>query len=214
MATPKAGYYAKDGKRLPSVTTILGRFKQADGLIGWAHKMGLKGLDYRGVGDDEAAVGTAVHSYAEGNVPDVSHFSEEHQASYANATSAVDKWRASTRIQIRMREVALISEELRVGGTLDAEGWDPVDEEDEIIDYKTSKRIYADSIVQVAAYRALWNECKPYPIRRARIVRFCKQTGEFEELLLDEAALDEGFALFKLYRQAYDLSRQLEKRVK
>jgi hypothetical protein len=40
MATPKAGYRNADGIKLPSVTTILGRFKDSGGLIRWAYKQG------------------------------------------------------------------------------------------------------------------------------------------------------------------------------
>lgn len=39
MATPAGGYWL-DGKRLPSVTTILTRFKDSSGLIKWAYKQG------------------------------------------------------------------------------------------------------------------------------------------------------------------------------
>ena len=41
MATPKKGYWL-DGKRLPSVTTIIGRFKESGGLIRWAFYQGVE----------------------------------------------------------------------------------------------------------------------------------------------------------------------------
>lgn len=43
MATPKEGYYV-DGKRVPGVTTILGRFKESGGLIHWSWKIAFDGL--------------------------------------------------------------------------------------------------------------------------------------------------------------------------
>jgi hypothetical protein len=36
MATPKAGYRTRDGEKVPSVTTILSRFKESGGLIHWS----------------------------------------------------------------------------------------------------------------------------------------------------------------------------------
>lgn len=39
MPTPRAGYFTKDGSRVPGVTTILGRFKEAGGLIHWSWKL-------------------------------------------------------------------------------------------------------------------------------------------------------------------------------
>ncbi len=43
MATPKEGYYV-DGKRVPGVTTVLGRFKESGGLINWSWKIAFDGL--------------------------------------------------------------------------------------------------------------------------------------------------------------------------
>jgi len=43
MATPKEGYYV-DGKRVPGVTTILGRFKESGGLIHWSWGIPFAGL--------------------------------------------------------------------------------------------------------------------------------------------------------------------------
>lgn len=39
MATPQGGYWL-EGKRLPSVTTILGRYKDSGALIKWAYRQG------------------------------------------------------------------------------------------------------------------------------------------------------------------------------
>ncbi len=43
MATPKEGYYV-DGKRVPGVTTVLGRFKESGGLIHWSWNIAFDGL--------------------------------------------------------------------------------------------------------------------------------------------------------------------------
>ena len=40
MATPSGGYRNKAGQRVPSVTTVLGRFKDSGGLIKWAYNQG------------------------------------------------------------------------------------------------------------------------------------------------------------------------------
>lgn len=44
MPTPKAGYYTRDGNRVPGVTTVLGRFKEAGGLIHWSWDLAFKPL--------------------------------------------------------------------------------------------------------------------------------------------------------------------------
>lgn len=40
MGTPKGGYFTAAGEKVPSVTTVLGRFKDSGGLLFWAHKVG------------------------------------------------------------------------------------------------------------------------------------------------------------------------------
>jgi hypothetical protein len=45
VATPKGGYFTAAGEKVPSVTTILGRFKDSGGLMFWAHKVGAEQRD-------------------------------------------------------------------------------------------------------------------------------------------------------------------------
>ncbi len=40
MPHPKQGYRLANGDRCPSVTTIIGRFKESGALIQWAYKRG------------------------------------------------------------------------------------------------------------------------------------------------------------------------------
>src|SRR3990172_5098664 len=65
MATAKGGYHTKDDSRVPGVTTVLGRFKEAGGLIHWAWQLGKEGKDYREVRDKAADAGTLAHSAVE-----------------------------------------------------------------------------------------------------------------------------------------------------
>lgn len=44
MPTPRAGYYTRDGKRVPGTTTILARFKESGGLIHWSWNIAHEGL--------------------------------------------------------------------------------------------------------------------------------------------------------------------------
>ena len=59
---PTQIYKTKDGKRVPSVTTITGRFKESGGLIWWAWDLGIQGIDYRKVRDSAADAGTLAHA--------------------------------------------------------------------------------------------------------------------------------------------------------
>jgi|TARA_R100001460_G_scaffold92979_1_gene134866 hypothetical protein len=57
--------YKLDNKKVPSVTTILGRFKNSQGLIIWANKIGLEGKKYHDEIGKAADVGTSLHELAE-----------------------------------------------------------------------------------------------------------------------------------------------------
>ena len=65
MAEPRPGYYLADGSHVPSVTTIIGRFKESGGLIHWAWALGKEGKDYREVRDKAADAGTMAHDAVE-----------------------------------------------------------------------------------------------------------------------------------------------------
>ena len=65
MPTPREGYYAADGKRVPGVTTVIGRFKDSGGLIHWAWNEGKEGRDYRDTSGKAADIGTLAHAFVE-----------------------------------------------------------------------------------------------------------------------------------------------------
>lgn len=62
--------YKIDNKKVPSVTTILGRFKNSQGLIIWSNKIGLEGKKYHDEIGKAADVGTSLHELAEQHILD------------------------------------------------------------------------------------------------------------------------------------------------
>lgn len=68
---PTQAYKNKAGKRVPSVTTILSRFKDSAALMIWANKEGLEGRPLRGEGstaDKAAEAGTLAHAFVEADI--------------------------------------------------------------------------------------------------------------------------------------------------
>ena len=57
--------YRVNNKKIPSVTTVLSRYKNATGLIIWANKLGLDGQSYHDELKKAADIGTALHDLAE-----------------------------------------------------------------------------------------------------------------------------------------------------
>jgi hypothetical protein len=81
-----------------------------------------------------------------------------------------------------------------------------------LLDYKTSNGVYSDMLIQLAAYKNLWEENRPdLPITGGcHLLRFAKERGDFAHHYFQE--LDDEWEQFLLFRQAYDLDKALKKR--
>ena len=214
MATKPGGYFAADGQRLPSVTTILSRYKESGGLIYWAWDLGRQGLDYRDVRDKAADSGTLAHQmieqWAQGAQPSVEG-PPDVVAKAEQAFGAFLEWAQQTHLQIIHSEVALISERHRFGGTLDAM---LVNGKLSLGDWKTANAVYADNLMQLAAYGLLWEEAHPdQPITGGfHLMRFSKTDGDFEHRWFGD--LNDAKQCFLLLRAAYDFDKKIKARVK
>lgn len=219
MPTAKAGYFLKDGTRVPSVTTIISRFKDAGALMHWAWEQGRAGVDYRSTRDAAATAGTIAHGAVEAWVhkrpydwlwaittagPDVVERAEK-------AVGAFQEWARQTRLRVTETEVPLISERHRFGGTLDAM---LISEKRAIGDWKTAKGLYADMLLQIAAYGHLWDETHPEdPVTGGyHLLRFDKEYGDFHAHWWGE--LETAWQAFLHLRALWDLEKELKARVK
>ncbi len=222
MPTPKSGYML-DGKKIPGVTTIIGRFKESGALIGWAYKQGRlhEGLKAQGlpapgslyeVVNDAANIGTEVHARVDDDIHSRPYSLDGADERVHLAFGAYIKWKAQTNALIVATEMPLISKIHRFGGTPDAIA--SVDGQLCLLDWKTSKYVYTDHLIQLAAYRELWNETHTAePLTGgSHLLRFDKETGEFEHHYFEN--LDAAWEQFKLFRAAYDLDKELTLRMK
>jgi hypothetical protein len=213
MPTAPKGYFTKDGKRVPSVTTILGKFKEAGGLMHWAWECGVKGLDYRAVRDAAADAGTLAHAA----VDDWIHqrpvtFNGDDVAKKAKiAFEAFLEWANQTQLVVTHTEMPLVSEKYRFGGTFDAI---LVKGKRSMGDWKSSNAIYAEYLAQVAAYGILWEENHPEePIDGGyHLLRFDKTFGDFHQHWWGE--LEAGKRYFLNLRAAYEDAAELKQRAK
>lgn len=229
MPTQQQGYFTQDGIKRPSVTTIIGRFKDSGALIHWAYKKGREHGELFGRGlpaperlYDEvqlaANIGTIVHAMAEDRVHGRdpwqrtvgTSLDSESLKKVENGYRAFENWLSMSRVEIVYTEQPMISESLRCGGTLDWVG--RLDGRLVLGDFKTSNSVYADHLVQVAAYRDMWNETRPdEPLEGgAHILQFGKSHGDFAHHHYPD--LSEASELFRLYRHAFDLDQEIKKR--
>lgn len=211
MATKKGGYFLKDGVKVPSVTTVLGRFKESGRLIHWAWDLGKQGKDYREVRDSAADCGTIAHEAVEAFIRQID-FTWPTTGAVDKAKKAYDaflEWAQQTQLQVTHTEVALISEKHRFGGTLDAM---LIQGKRSLGDWKTSNKVYPEYLMQVGAYGILWEENFPdQPIDGGyHLLRFDKEFGDFHHSWWGE--LESAKRSFLLLREVYELEKELKKR--
>lgn len=211
-------YKDSDGKRLPSVTAIIGRFKDSGALLYWANNAGLEGKTLDQARIPAATAGTMAHSLVE------AHLNKRELPALEGDSEIIGKarrafdayltWSAMTKLEVRHTEVSLASEKHKFGGTLDAIGIVNGSNGLALIDWKTSNSIYPDYLYQLAAYKLLWEENYPdHPITGgAHLCRFAKEEGDYAHHHFP--SLDDEAGTFLVMRDLYDRVKRTEKRVR
>ena len=208
-------YKNRAGKRLPSVTGVIGRFKDSGGLLYWANQAGLDGKTLDQARAPASAAGTFAHEMVEARLrkdawqapavydPAVLEAANEAYAAYL-------RWEAMNRMKVRYAEVALVSETYQFGGQIDAIG--EIGGDLVLIDWKTSNAVYGDYLLQLAAYKQLWEENYPdHPITGGfHLCRFAKETSDFAHHFYPQ--LDNEWRAFSLMLELYSLDKIIKKR--
>lgn len=216
MPHPKEGYRLADGTRVPGTTTIIGRFKESGALLRWAWKQGRDGKELYEERDTAGEIGTAAHGMVEAHIkggdPEtaLAELAPEHHEKARGSFKAYLSWASMSRLEIIDQEMMLVSEQYRFGGTPDAIG--KVNGELCLIDWKTSNGVYSDYLIQIAAYRHLWEENHPdMPLTGGfHLCRFSKEYGDFAHHFYPE--LEKAWRQFVLFREAYEIDKELRKR--
>lgn len=212
MPTPKGGYFLADGTRVPSVTTVLSRFKESGGLMHWAWTLGKDGKDYREERQRAADAGTLAHAAVEAWIHGQPISFDGDPETCTKAQKAFDAfvaWATQSNLRVTHTEVSLVSEKYRFGGTLDAI---VLGNHRAMADWKSSNRIYPDYLIQIAAYGKLWEENHPdEPIDGGfHLLRFDKEFGDFHHHFWAE--LDRAWDAFLHLRALYEIEKELRKR--
>ncbi len=229
MGRPVSGYYLKSGERVPSVTEILGKFKNADPLVGWAFKLGKEAGIASAQGRPSPRSAHEVKTQA-GQAGNIAHdmiecFIKTETYTYDGpklAEGVMDRakqgfangvrWLTTSQYKVVNCETSLVSEKYQFGGTRDVlfqmPGFLPVYR---LGDWKTSNSIYADYLIQVAAYDILAEECEGISVSGYDILRFSKEYADFEHKSFND--LSDAKAAFLLMVQLYPLVTRLEDRV-
>jgi len=209
-------YLNKDGERVPGVTTViggnLGWNKQQ--LMWWANQQGLQGKNHRDVSDAAADVGTVAHALVEkelkGEVIEWPKLGldaglDEKQLKQAeNAFTAFKEWRDLVNFKLLYSEHTIVHDELGYGGQIDVAA---VQSRVSIIDLKTSKDVYPDHKIQIAAYGELYNYEHPEaPVEAYYILRIGKD-GSFAYYYFPDLSLE--WEAFKCLLRLHELKKTI-----
>jgi hypothetical protein len=166
------------GKRVPSVTTIVGLLNKPY-LMTWANKLGLGGMELSSYMDDLARVGTLAHAMIQAYFTKEEVCTDEytkHDISRAeNSIRSFKNWVKANEIKPIFNERSLHGEEF--GGTVDMLA--EVNGELTLVDFKTGSGIYNESFIQLAGYKLLLKE---YKIKKCLIVRVGRDEQEGFEI--------------------------------
>lgn len=212
--------HPETGKRLPSVTTIIGRFKESGGLIHWAWDLGLQKKDYRTERDKAASTGSYGHDLIECHIrgfdapdPMASGLTGSQIEQAEKGFESYLKWEKGSNLEIFDTEVRLVCPEYNFGGMADAVGL--VDGVGSVPDWKTSNKTYGEYAIQVAAYRHLLNHgvllegggeppTRGVEIKDGHLLRIGKDFAEFHHSYWGEDVLDFCWGVFKKMLSLYD----------
>ncbi|HUV46308.1 MAG TPA: PD-(D/E)XK nuclease family protein [Dehalococcoidia bacterium] len=202
-------YKLKDGTGVPGVTTVLGVLNKP-ALVKWANNLGLQGIDSSKYVDDKAAIGTLAHlmvaDYLRGQETDTSEYSKAQIDQAENSVLSFFVWEEQHAIEAILIEEPMVSEHFRFGGTIDCLA--KLDGKLVLIDLKTSKGIYPEMLLQLAAYNQLLSE-HGHVIDNARILRIGRDEDEgFEERQVNNMA--KRWEVFSHCLAIYNLNRELK----
>lgn len=198
--------YKVEGIKVPSVTTILGRYKNSTGLIIWSNKLGLEGKSYHAELNKAGDIGTALHELAELHIKG-DYYELPEDSIVQECFNKFKDWWSEQNYEVNFTEKSFCCRKYKYGGTADL-----VVNGDTIIDFKTSKAVYDDHLVQMSAYRYMIEEQDGIEINKGILARFGKEgSDDFEIREFSKSDLNKGFKYFKVLREAFDLDKQIAK---
>ena len=194
-------YFTSDNVQVKSVTTLIGQHlgwnKQM--LIAWSRIQGLKGKDANKVRDEAGEIGTLAHKYCEAYIKkekvDTTDYSENQIKKAIIAFDAFKQWNSQVKPEYIESEIKLVSDKFKTGGTCDLIL--KIKNKLVIADLKTSKGLYDEFIVQLGAYRKLYELQTGNKITSGLLLRLDKEGNGFEQHQIPLKKLNWGWKVFQ-----------------
>lgn len=194
------------------MTTVLNQWGiKTQPLIFWAYKKGEKGIPM--YEKEEADVGTLSHLMIDCEVKGKALNLEEFPINIVEQAKTCfenfQTWKKRHDFNPVETEISLISEKYQFGGTIDCIA--QIDDKLSIADWKTGKDVYEDHIIQIIAYKVLWDENFPdHPITGgSHVIRTGKEMAMFSYNWYGD--FPKAWDVFMHLRELYDLAKEIKK---
>ena len=204
-------YKNKEGKRISGVTTIIsGNLGwNTRPLMYWAWQEGIEGRNFQDTSQKAADIGTIAHAMIEADLKGKDFDSSKHEKDMIEKAEtsyhAWLEWKELVSFKLLESEKSLVSEKYQFGGTIDIAAIKNVTA---IVDLKTSKAVYPDHKIQVAAYGRVWNENYPdNPIQAYYILQLGKEDGSFHYHYWPN--LDKAWKVFSALLEIHNLKKEV-----
>uniref|UniRef100_A0A6M3LCG6 Putative PD-(D/E)XK nuclease superfamily protein n=1 Tax=viral metagenome TaxID=1070528 RepID=A0A6M3LCG6_9ZZZZ len=202
------------GEIVPGVTTIidsqLGWNKRV--LMAWTRREALAGQDPEKLKEEAGDSGTCTHRLVEAHIKRVEADLKDFTANQINKAEtgflAFLDWEKENKLEYVGLEFQVVSESLRYGGTIDilarknSSLWQ--------VDLKTSKGIWPEMKVQVAAYNYAYEEQEGKHIDECHLLQLNKEDGSFQHHKLSREQIDDGLEVFLACRKLYDIQKRFK----
>ena len=182
-------------------------------LMYWAWVQGRNGKDFRETRDAAANSGTVAHAMIDAEIRGKPFepngiprdILDKAESAYLNFL----EWSKRNELKVLATEVPMISERWRFGGTPDCIAY--VCGKLALLDWKTGSGVHDEQLIQLAAYKELWEENNPHePIQGGfDLLRISKGEAGFSHYHRDNLA--GCFDAFLHLRKLYDLKAQLKR---
>ena len=198
-------------QRIPSVTTIIdGQLGwKWPALMGWQRRELLAGRDPEKTKGHAANIGDLAHAMIEeflvGKVVDLSWFSDEVKNKAGVAFESFQAWYGKQDLKVIATEQSLTHGRHRYGGTIDLLA--KLNGKFSLIDFKSSRQVWVDHRIQLAAYRELVRH-RYNKIPATWILHLGKDEPAFGANYYSD--LTKELKVFRLCLRMYELSKDLK----
>lgn len=212
---PTQPYKNSQGKRLPGVTTILGSNLGWDTqmLVAWARKIAMAGGDPNVIRDEAADTGTLAHYIIECFVnkltPDYEkQYTPEQKTKAVNCVQGFKLWKDRYAPEFITSELSLVNDQYGFGGTIDIIS--KIDGSLVINDIKTNNHVSPKMVIQVSAYKKLYEMHTNEHIKWCEIIQLNKDKPEYKLYRFNTELLDQGWKAFEMLLQLHKMKKQFE----